>query len=162
MQHDSLFQQERVAHVYQLGTLEAEYTTDLKKTLANFGFALVFLLLALLLVLGISPLVIPTLIFGFLLGFLVEGSILFGLYRAYRHLQVYVYTNGLFYSNGARRRVVYWPQVGKASLYWGYLVIAVKNESSFTIPMYVFSYIFRSRELRNGIRRKIANSRTLG
>ena len=165
MQQDPLFQREMVREVHPLGALEAEYVTDPRKFLASFGLIFGFFALFWVasMVFGIfrqsAVNVITLFIFSFLFFFfiLVVGGFFLVYYLAYRHLHVYVYTNGLFYSNEATR-LVYWPQVAKASLNRGNMYLKVKNQAGISIPI---NYLSNSGELRDRIEQKIATSRTL-
>src|SRR5215472_1910243 len=118
MQHDPLMEHQLEAQTSQLGALEAQYVLDPRKLFARFGLLLVFALLAPLGLFGLSreraP-VLPAIIFSVLFFCLVGGAALLGFARAYRSLQVSVYTNGLLYRNGARRRVVSWSQIVNVS-----------------------------------------------
>jgi len=158
MQQDLFFRQQELAQSYQLGLLENEYVINPKKFLANFGLLLVVALLAPLIVVNISPRAtnsINLIIFSLIFFIAVGGGVILSTYRYYKHLHVYVYTNGLLYLNGNKSRVVHWQQMKRAYANKGYLNIMVNNAMPISIP----TYISRYGELRDRVKQEIANAR---
>jgi hypothetical protein len=161
MQQELFFRQKELAQTYQLGLLESEYVINPKKVLANFGLLIAVAILAPLIVFSLSPratnsisLIILSLIFFIAVG----GVVMLSLYRYYRYLHIYVYTNGLLYLNGNKSRVVYWQQMKRAYSNRGYLNIQIKNEMPISIP----TYVSRFGELRDRVKQEIANGRSPG
>jgi len=158
MQEDLFFQQQALAQASQLGVVEEEYTTDPRKILANFGLILGVAVLGSLFLLVSShgtANVIPTFIFSFTFFLVVGGGVMLAFYFAYRHLHVYVYSNGLLCLNGKTSRVIYWQQIKKVSTNRGYLNLTLYNDTWVAIPWYVG----RFGELRARIQLKIVRPR---
>ncbi|HLG61093.1 MAG TPA: DUF6585 family protein [Ktedonosporobacter sp.] len=147
--------QQEFVQAYQLGALEDDYALNPRKLLANFVFILAFAIIAPVLVFGIAhstanptSFILPSFIFFLVVG----GGALLIFYFSYRHLHVYIYTNGLVYHNKNQQRVIYWQQIKRASTMRGYLYISVNGAAVISIP----SYISRFRELRSKIAQEIA------
>lgn len=162
MQENAFLQRETFEQSYQLGLLESEYALSLKKILVHFvsilGVGLSFPLLLSIFSAKANPLSITfySVLFGSLIV-VIGSAMLFYYYRSYRHLHVYVYTNGLLYRNGNISRVIYWGQIRRVSLGRGYLYIMIQNE----IPLSIVLYVSRIGELRARIKQKIANAPNL-
>ena len=67
----------------------------------------------------------------------------------FRHIHLYVYSNGLLYINRNTSRVARWEQI--EGVEGGY--IDLKNEKSIVMPLYFSGY----KELRSTIMREIDN-----
>ncbi len=161
MQQDLFFRQQELAQSYQLGLLENEYVINPKKFLANFGLLLFIALLAPLMVLNLSPRAINSInliIFSLIFFIAVGGGVILSTYRYYKHVHIYVYTNGLLYLNGNKSMVVLWQQMKRAYANKGYLNIMVNNAMPLSIP----SYVARYGELRDRIKQEIASARNAG
>ena len=161
MQQDLIFKQQEFVESNQLGSLADDYAINIKKMLANFGFFLVFALIAPPIVFGIfhtttsfTNFMLPSFLFFTVVG----GAATLGFYFSYRELHIYLYTYGLVYSNRNRSRVVHWQQMQRAYTSRGYLNISVKNETGISIP----TYVSRFRELRDRVQQAIANASNAG
>lgn len=151
--------QQTFEQAYHLGPLEKEYRIDPKKIFAP----LVFILIAVPIVFGVfstasNSAKLFDIIAGFIFFLLVGGGIMLGQYIHYRHLHIYVYSNGFFCLNGNTRKVVYWQQIKKASNGRGYLNIEMKNDLGVSIPAYISGFS----EFRDRVKQEIANQRNLG
>src|SRR6266851_5686398 len=133
MQQDLFLQRDELAQAHQLGELQKDYTTGVgKRTIALMGGVL----LGLLIIAGIPVFISLGFSWGllvfvliFIATFVLVGLIVGGVYYYYRRLHIYVYTSGLIYLNGNKRRAVRWEQITRVSdLFQGSFSIYVKDE----------------------------------
>lgn len=126
MQQDLLLQRDELAQAHQLGEFQKEYSIRLGKQIAIYGvvvFICFIISIATLARLGILALI------GSIVLTVLIGGAFGGVLYYYRRLHVYVYTGGLIYLNGNKRRAVRWEQITRVSdLFRGSFSIDVKDE----------------------------------
>jgi hypothetical protein len=135
MESVSFTQRKELAQAHQLGELQKDYTMQ-------------FHILACVLIIvqtGVSVRSILLGAIGVLLLFCTKLIIPF----YFRHIHLYVYSNGLLYIDRNTRRVARWEQIEGVD--GGF--INLKNEKSIMMPQYISGY----KELRSTIMREIDN-----
>ena len=145
MEPESLTQREELAQAHQLGELQKDYTMQFHRIVELLGLPL---LLACVLVIVLSGVSERSILLGGI-GLLLLGCTKLIIPFFFRHIHLYVYSNGLLYINRNTSRVARWEQI--EGVEGGY--IDLKNEKSIVMPLYFSGY----KELRSTIMREIDN-----
>ena len=152
MQQDLFLQRDELAQAHQLGEFQREYTIwRVGKLIVGWGILLI--IGSILLFTRIASTGGITVAIFWVIVYAVLISTLLGWARYYvRRLHVYVYTDGLIYLKGNKRRAVRWEQVARVSnLFRGAFSIYVKDEPRIDFP----SLIYQSRELYSTIMHEV-------
>ena len=145
MEPESFTQREDLAQAHQLGELQKDYTMQFHKIVEFLGLPL---LLACVLVIVQSGVSARSILLGGI-GVLLIGCTKLIIPFYFRHIHLYVYSNGLLYINRNTSRVARWEQIEGVDGRF----IDLKNEKSIVMPQYISNY----KELRSTIMREIDN-----
>lgn len=122
MQQDPSLQRDELAQAHQLGELQREYTIAFGKQFAKFGVIGLIVFSAMLImsfILGFSSLgfswsVLIGTVIVFTCTFVVYTAVVVAVLYHYQQFHVYVYTGGLVYLRGNKKRAVRWEQMRRA------------------------------------------------
>ena len=145
MAPESFTQREELAQAHQLGELQKDYSLQFHKIVEFLGLPLILACVLIIVQSGVSE---RSILLGGI-GVLFIGCTKLFIPFYFRHIHIYVYSNGLLYINRNTSRVARWEQIEGVD--GGF--IDLKNEKSIMMPQYFSGY----KELRSTIMREIDN-----
>lgn len=135
MQQALFLQRDELAQAYQLGEFQKEYTIQMGKNIAMYS-VIVFIGSIIFLATFAGTEGFTSAIVGSIFFTLLMGGLFGGMLYSYRRLHIYVYTCGLIYLNGNKRRAVRWEQISKTLRYRS-VTIYVKDEPRIGLPVFI-------------------------